>query len=152
MPTTLTSLALLVVLLLPGFVYFAGKERHGTERHISPFRETVTIFTASITSEIAVLIVFAIIRTVRPSVTPDVGALIRGGTAYLQDNYRQFALWGIGLLAASVLLAYVATLPRVRRGMAKLHLAGPYPHSSAASAWWTAFIELAGGRLIEVGC
>jgi uncharacterized protein DUF6338 len=152
MPTTLTSLVLAVVLLLPGFVYFTGKERHGTERHISPFRETVTIFTASITSEIVVLIIFAIIRTVHPSNTPDVGALIRGGIPYLRANYQQFAVWGAGFLAASVLLAYVATIPRVRRGLAKLHLARPYPHSSVASAWWTAFIDLAGGRQIEVGC
>lgn len=50
MPTTLTSLLLFVVLLLPGFVYLTCKERHGTERHISTFRETVTIVTASIMS------------------------------------------------------------------------------------------------------
>ena len=152
MPTTLTSLALLVVLLLPGFVYFTGKERHGTERHISPFRETVTIFTASITSEIVVLTIFAIIRTVRPSITPDVGTLIRGGTTYLRGNYQQFALWGLGLLAASVLLAYVATIPRVRRAMSGLPFVGEYPHSSAVSAWWMLFEHYAAGRQVHVAC
>jgi Family of unknown function (DUF6338) len=112
----------------------------------------VTIVTASITSEIVVLSIFAIIRTVWPSVTPDVGALIRGGPAYLRDNYQQFAIWGIGMLAASVALAYVATIPTVRRGLAKVHLTGPYPHSSAVSAWWTLFEHFADGRQVHVGC
>jgi hypothetical protein len=31
-----------------------GKERNGTERHTSPFRETVAIVAASVTSEIAI--------------------------------------------------------------------------------------------------
>jgi len=151
-PTTLTGLLLFVVLLLPGFVYLTGKERGGTERHVSPFRETVTIVTASITSEIAVLILFAIVRSVWPSVTPDVGALIRGGSAYLGGNYRQFAIWGGGLLAFSTALAYLATIPAIRRGMAKLHLAGPYPHSSAVSAWWMLFERFAAGRRVHVAC
>jgi Family of unknown function (DUF6338) len=152
MPTTLMSLVLFVVLLLPGFVYLTGKERGGTERHVSPFRETVTIVTASITSEIAVLILFAIARSVWPSATPDVGALIRGGSAYLRGNYREFAIWGAGLLACSTVLAYVATIPAVRRGMARLHLAGPYPHSSAVSAWWMLFERFAKGRQVHVAC
>ena len=133
-------------------MYLTGKERSGTERRVSPFRETVTIVTASITSEIAVLIVFAFIRSQWPSATPDVGALIRSGSAYLRENYRQFAIWGIGMLAASVALAYVATIPAVRGGLAKLHLAGAYPHSSAVSAWWVLFKHFDEGRQIHVGC
>jgi hypothetical protein len=152
MPTTLTGLLLFVVLLLPGFVYLTGKERAGAERHVSPFRETVTIVTASITSEITVLILFAILRTIRPSLTPDVGALIRGGSAYLRDHYAQFAVWAISLLALSTVLAYVVTFPAIRRGLAKLHLSGPYPHSSAMSAWWVLFERYANGRPIHVGC
>lgn len=43
MPTTLTGLLLFVVFLLPGFAYLVGKERNGTERQTSPFRETVAV-------------------------------------------------------------------------------------------------------------
>jgi uncharacterized membrane protein len=57
-PTTLTGLLLFVVLLLPGFAYLVGKERHGTERSLSPFRETVAVVAASITSELVVLGLF----------------------------------------------------------------------------------------------
>lgn len=55
MPTTLTGLLLFVVLLLPGFAYLVGKERNGTERRMSPFRETVAIVAASVTCELVVL-------------------------------------------------------------------------------------------------
>ena len=50
MPTTLTGLLLFVALLLPGFAYLVGKERHGTERRLSPFRETVPWLPASLLS------------------------------------------------------------------------------------------------------
>jgi hypothetical protein len=67
MPTTLTGLLIFVVLLLPGFAYLVGKERHGTERHTSPFRETIAVVAASVTSELAVLGVFAATRAAFPS-------------------------------------------------------------------------------------
>ena len=112
MPTTLSSLLIFVVLLLPGFAYLVGKERHGTERHTSPFRETVAIVAASVTSELTVLGLFAAIRTLFPSWTPDVGAVIRhGGGAYAASHYRSLAILGLILLAASTGLAYLATVP-----------------------------------------
>jgi Family of unknown function (DUF6338) len=52
MPTTLTGLLLFVVLLLPGFAYLVGKERAGTERRTSPFRETVAVVAASVATEL----------------------------------------------------------------------------------------------------
>ncbi len=103
MPTTLSSLLIFVVLLLPGFAYLVGKERHGTERHTSPFRETVAIVAASITSELAVLGLFAAVRTVFPSWTPDVGALIRhgGGTYATSGLPRVFRTGELRLIHAA---------------------------------------------------
>jgi len=156
MPTTLTGLLLFVVLLLPGFAYLIGKERHGTERRLSPFRETVAIVAASVTSELVVLVVFAIIRSLWSSLTPDVGALIRNGGVYLRGNhgshghYGTIAAWGVGLLAAASLLAYLATVPKIRRISEKL--LGPYPHDSTVSAWWILFERWKQNRSIEVIC
>lgn len=156
MPTTLTGLLLFVVILLPGFAYLVGKERHGTERRLSPFRETVAIVSASVTSELVVIGVFAAIRTVWPSVTPDVGALLRQGALYFhgyqshRGHYQIIAAWGIGLLALATLIAYAATIPRVRR-LGKW-LTGPYPHESTVSSWWMLFETWKGAREIEVIC
>jgi len=152
MPTTLGSLLIFVVLLLPGFAYLVGKERHGTERHTSPFRETVAVVAASITSESAVLIGFAILRWLRPSWTPDVGALIHGGHAYAATHYRSLAAWGFGMLAVATALAYLATVPRVRGWLRWLPAAGKYPHHSTVSGWWLLLEEWPGERDAQVTC
>ena len=156
MPTTLTGLLLFVVLLLPGFAYLVGKERYGTERRLSPFRETVAIVAASVTSELIVLVIFAGIRTLWPSITPDVGALVRNARLYLggsnghRGQYGIVAAWGVGLLALAVLLAYLATEPRIRRWGERV--TGPYPHSSTVSAWWILFERWRENRDIELAC
>lgn len=156
MPTTLTGLLLFVVMLLPGFAYLVGKERHGTERRLSPFRETVAIVSASVTSELVVIGVFAAIRTLWPSITPDVGALLRQGALYFhgsqshRGHYQIIAAWGIGLLALAASIAYAATIPRVRR--VGEWLTGPYPHESTVSAWWLLFERWKQARKIEVIC
>jgi hypothetical protein len=156
MPTTLTGLLLFIVLLLPGFAYLVGKERNGTERRLSPFRETVAIVAASVTAELAVLTVFAVVRTLWPSATPDIGALIRDSGTYLgggpghHGQYAQVAAWGVGLLALASIFAYLATMPRIRGLIVRL--TGPYPHDSTVSAWWILFDRWAGSRNIQLVC
>jgi Family of unknown function (DUF6338) len=156
MPTTLTGLLLFVVTLLPGFAYVVGKERHGTERRLSTFRETVAIVIASVVSEITVLVIFSVIRTLWPSSTPNVGALLAQPSLYLFGNeshkahYQNVAIWALASLIAATLIAYVATIPRLRRLAERL--AGPYPHESAASSWWILFVQWKRTRQIEVIC
>jgi Family of unknown function (DUF6338) len=156
MPTTLTGLLLFVVMLLPGFAYLVGKERHGTERRLSPFRETVAVVAASITSELAVLVVFAGIRTLWPSITPNIGALVRDGGVYLRGSqahhgrYGLVAAWAVGLLAVAAVCAYVATVPRIRRIFESV--TGPYPHDSTVSAWWILFERWPLNRNVELAC
>jgi hypothetical protein len=157
-PTTLTGLLLFVVLLLPGFAYLVGKERHGTERSLSPFRETVAVVAASISSELVVLGLFAAVRALWPRITPSPGALIVNGGAYAggtpghPGHYKLVAVWGIVLLATATLGAYLATKPKIRRVGEKLKLTGPYPHDSAVSAWWVLFERWPEGRTVEVSC
>jgi Family of unknown function (DUF6338) len=156
MPSTLTGLLLFLVLLLPGFAYAVGKERNGVSAGLTPFRETAAVVAASVTSEIVVLAMFGIIRAIRPSITPDVGALVRDGGRYLrgtQDSsghYAQVAIWASGMLAGAVLLAYLASLPAIRSRAGKA--LGPYPHDSTVSGWWILFEKWEAGRDITVGC
>lgn len=156
MPETLTGLLLFVVLLMPGFAYLVGKERSGTERRLSSFREPAAIIAASVASELVVLVLFACIRTIWPPITPDVGALIRNPGDYLRGtsghpgHYANTAIWAIGLLAVAVALAFSATVPRVRRVTERVM--GPYPHDSTVSAWWILFERWGGKRTIELVC
>jgi hypothetical protein len=152
MPTTLTGLLLFVVLLLPGFAYLVGKERHGTERHTSPFRETVAIVAASVTSEVIVLTGFAILRWRLPARTPDVGALVNHGSTYAADHYLSLAAWGFGMLAIAVLGAYLATMPGIRKHLPLPEAARDYPHESTVSAWWLLFEKWPDKRGIQITC
>jgi hypothetical protein len=123
------------------------------ERRLSPFRETVAIAAASVTSELFVLIAFAVIRALWPSRTPDVGALIRDAGSYLRSShvhYQNVAVWGICLLAAATIVAYLATVPAVRRVTEKL--TGPYPHDSTVSAWWILFERWPKDRDVQIAC
>jgi hypothetical protein len=160
MPTTLSGLFLFVVLLLPGFAYVVGRERHTSGQSFSAFRETAIVVAASVTFELVVLGLFAIIRILAPSVTPDVGALVRNGGSYLQSHYELTAGWAVVLLMASVALAYAASAPAVRRKIRIFATAGKWlprgirnfaggaleegPHESIASGWWKIFDEWAG--------
>lgn len=154
MPTTLAGVLIFVVLLLPGFAYLVGKERHGTERHTSPFRETVAVVAASVTSELIILTVFTFVRWLRPSLMPNVAALIHGGSAYAANHYQSLTTYGLFMLAFAALIAYSATVPKIRRSrlLKIMPIVRSYPHESTVSAWWMMFEELPRGRDVEVGC
>ncbi|WP_220505533.1 DUF6338 family protein [Microbispora sp. H10830] len=152
MPTTLVGVILFVVLMLPGFAYLVGKERVGTERRTSPFRETVAIAAASVTSELAVFGLFAVVRAVRPDLTPNVGQLIQHPETYAPVHYEELIGWGVGLLLAAVALARAATWPRLRNSVVVRRLFGAYPHESTVSAWWILFRQWAPGTKVSVGC
>jgi Family of unknown function (DUF6338) len=156
MPTTLTGLLLFVVLLLPGFAYAIGKERNSAAQRPTPFRETAAVVAASVAFNLVVLVLFAAIRAIWPTVTPNVGALIRDAGGYLRGtpgqpgHYGEVGIWAVGMLALAVLLAYLATLPQVRAVAAKA--LGAYPHDSSASAWWILFEKWQMDRQVHVGC
>ncbi|KPC86244.1 hypothetical protein ADL35_12210 [Streptomyces sp. NRRL WC-3753] len=141
MPSTFTGLVLLVVALLPGLAYTAVRERGRSERRVSVFRETGAMVFASAVSDLTVLGVFAVVRTVWPSATPDTGRLVREGGGYAQAHYAQLALWGVGLLAVACVLAAVAG-----------RWAPGRPHPAVMSAWWVLFEHWHPGKRDHLGC
>ena len=129
MPTTLTGLLLLIVILLPGITYVAMRERQTPERRRSAFRETATVATVSIATNSAALGIFALVRIQWPDATPDVGKIVRDANVYLRDNYALVALWASGILVAGIVIAVIAALiAGLRR-----------PHPSVMSSWWLLF-------------
>jgi Family of unknown function (DUF6338) len=148
MPTSLSSLFFFLMLMLPGFAYRVGRERSGFDRKTTAFRESVSIIAASVASEFVVLILFAVIRIAWPSVTPDVGRLIRGGGDYLRGHYAFIGSWAGALLASATVLAYVSTLPSVRR----IALHHEYSHPTALSGWGILFEFWRKNRRARVGC
>lgn len=111
----------------------------------------------SVTSEIFVLALFGVARWLWPSVTPDVGQLIRSPRGYLvgtgkaPGHYGLVGLWSLAILVAAVIVAYAATKPSVRQVASKLPLIPDYPHDSTVSGWWVLFEKYRTGRQVEVG-
>ncbi len=139
MPTTLTGLLLFVVLLLPGFLYLVGKERVGTERRASPFRETIAVVAASVVAELAVVLATAVVWTRHI----DFERLVREPGEYWRCHPALFAWWAVGLLLGAAALAYAATVPGIRRQLVPKQLRHKdkfaYPHPSSVSGWWMMF-------------
>src|SRR6266545_3414235 len=106
MPTTALALLLFVVLLAPGFVYTLQRELDIPEREVSVFRETTSVALASVATNLVVIGAFAILRTLLPTHTPDVGELVRDTRSYVDREYDQLAIWTLGLLVAAASLAY----------------------------------------------
>ena len=112
---------------------------------------------ASITSELVVLVVFAVIRTAVPSITPNVGAFLREGRVYLTwgalatGSLWQFAIWVLVCWLPLFVLAYLATLPSYQAAF-RVGRRGRYPDDSTVSAWWVLFELWAGIEKIELAC
>jgi hypothetical protein len=138
-PTTLTGVLLVVVLLLPGLTYSMVRERRSGERRVSPFRETGAVIFGSVIAEIAVLALFAIVRISWPDSTPDVGRLIRDRGSYVVAHYALLAGWAVCLLLLASLLAGLAALLFKR-------------HTSTLSAWSILFGHWHKGHEAHVGC
>ncbi|MGW1362927.1 DUF6338 family protein [Streptomyces chartreusis] len=141
MPTTITGLVLLVVLLLPGLTFVIIRDRKGSERRPTAFRETGTVVFCSVLAELAVLVIFAIVRGVKPNLTPDVGRLVREGATYAQVHYAELVWWAGGLLSLACGLAAVVAL-----------ITAGSPHASVMSAWWVMFEKWFPGENPLVGC
>ncbi|SFB48336.1 hypothetical protein SAMN05216266_113128 [Amycolatopsis marina] len=143
MPSTVSGLLLFVALMLPGFAYLVVKERAGTERRTSPFRETAAVVAASVASELVASLASAVlwIRFI------DVKRLISSPGAYWRAEPLILALWGVGLLALATIIAAAAAWPWLRK-----HMPGSYPHSSTVSAWWMIFEEFDPTSVKHVGC
>ncbi|MDO0934531.1 DUF6338 family protein [Streptomyces sp. DG2A-72] len=141
MPTTITGLVLLVILLLPGLTFVIVQERRGSEHRLTPFRETGVVVFGSVIAEMFTLGIFGVARALMPGLTPDVGRIVREGTEYARNHYVEICWWAVGLLLFSCLVAAIAAL-----------LTRNNPHPSAASAWWIMFDSWFPGENPVVGC
>ncbi|MEV0418243.1 DUF6338 family protein [Streptosporangium canum] len=145
MPTTLLSLIFFVALLAPGFAYTAVRDSRFPERTSSAFRESTRVALASIVFDLASLGAFTLLRFTAPSLTPDVGRLIRQGEGYLRTHYASVTTWATVLLALAVGAAVLTAwrLPRRRHPL------------TVESSWWLLFHsypERNGAAEIRVGC
>jgi len=141
-PSTLLGLVIFVVCLAPGLAFVLARQRVAPQLQVSPIRETARLVCASLALDVLVLILFSAVRALWPSITPDVGRMVREPATYLKASYLTVTWWTLGLLALATALAALAGSLRFR------HVT---PHESVSSAWWLMFDEKPGQR-IHLGC
>jgi hypothetical protein len=143
MPTSFTGLVLFVVLLLPGFAFLLTYRRTRPGQRLTALEETGAVVAASIVFDLALLGVFALIRTLLPGITPDVGELVKDASRYLETGYDVTILWSVGLLAGATGAAAWIGQAAGRRVQVK---------PSVMSSWWLLFSHFNPGARVNVGC
>lgn len=155
-PSDLMGVLLFVVLLWPGFVYSAARERWLPERQLTPLREVVSIVAASLSSVVMVGVLAAGFWALWPSAGPDVRRLLFDRQAYLTAHYVSVFCWALGLLAMAIALAALAPVIRSServRGTRWLRRLSEPPDPSTMSAWWIAFSEYDPAEVeMHLGC
>lgn len=142
MPTTLTGLLLLVLLLLPGIAYVAVRERATPEQRRSPFRETAAVVAAGVVADLVALLLVLLTARLWPQATLDIGALIRDTPGYVHAHYTLIVLWAAGFVAVAAGIAAGGAL-LLGRGS---------PHPSTMSSWWTLFDYWHPGTVRHIQC
>jgi Family of unknown function (DUF6338) len=61
----------------------------------------------------AAIALFGVVRWLLPDATPDVGRLVREGSAYAEPHYLTVSLWSASVLASASLLAWWAAIPPI---------------------------------------
>lgn len=134
MPDTLFSLAVLIVLVIPGVVFAVQVDNRRPTRDLSSLRELAIIAGMGVICNSFTLLIFGIIRASFPAITPDVGSIERNGTGYIKLHFVSVGWWFVGLSLVSCGVAYV--LGRFMPGIAGKVTSGKIAFNSA---WWEAF-------------
>jgi hypothetical protein len=155
MPSTLAGLAIFVISLAPGLTYVMTRQRVAPQQTMTAIRETAQLICVSLFLDIAILILFAGVRALWPSGTPDIDRLVREPAVYLRESYSLVWIWSVALLAVAVVTAALIGSGLMRGILSRLPGVGVRPavtpHESGVSAWWLLFQEKP-GRRIHVGC
>ncbi len=141
MPTTVTSLLVTAILLLPGVVYVTIRERRTPQSNRSTFRETAAVLFAGIVFTAAALGTSALFGLIAPSVVPNIDQWFDMGFSYIKNNYWLVTLWAVCVVVVACIFAGGAAA-----------IAFFLQHPSKFSSWWVLFERLAGNSSVHVGC
>jgi hypothetical protein len=138
-PTTVTGILLLLVLLLPGFVFVTFREQHRPTRRLSTFRETSLVLAATTVSyAVPLLLVILLAVLVEPARAELGGALVEPLHYWHLHPFRTIAMGGLIVVTGAAVSAFLGSS---RSAL----LSG----TRGGSAWWEVFepgSKLAAGK------
>lgn len=128
-PTTINGLAVVVIALLPGFVWVSVRDRLGPARSLSAFRETAVVLAVSATAYASVFAALGLAAVMRADIRARVATFLADPTKFRTEHALEF--WGSVAAATAVsVIGTAITGAAVRRRRR---------HDSMASAWWNVF-------------
>lgn len=128
-PTTITGFVIVLLLLLPGFVFVTFRERHQPSRKLSVLRETSTVFAATTVAYVAPALIAVVTSVFWPDLRGTFASLLSSPEKYGAEH--PFRL--LALIAAFVLLASAASYFLGTKMMTK------FVPGAGGSAWWLLF-------------
>lgn len=149
MPTTLSGLLILVVLIVPGLTHYVQRRSRAPQRTLSPLVETAALVTASTVCYSVVLAIFAAIRILIPDHSPDVRRLFLERVKYSAPRLGYLVGWGLAAVGIATLLAYllgarIGPIGKVFRRFT--------PVIADVSAWYHVFESGPDDSYVYLGC
>lgn len=128
-PTTVTGILILLVLLLPGFVFVTFREQHRPTRRLSTFRETSVVLAATTVSYAVPLLLVVCLALLVPPARAELGsALVEPLDYWRLHPFRTLAMGGLVLVVGATVAAFLGSS---RSAL----LSG----TRGGSAWWEVF-------------
>ncbi|MBF4632767.1 hypothetical protein ITJ42_16240 [Clavibacter michiganensis subsp. phaseoli] len=129
-PTTLTGILLLLILLLPGFVFVTLRERHQPTRKLSVFRETSVVLAATTASYLLPALVVTGVVWFNEAFRRDVALALSTPATYVADH---------PLRIAAATAAWVLVGTGIGALLGTKRLAPFLVGTPGGSAWWKLF-------------
>jgi hypothetical protein len=129
-PTTLTGILLLLILLLPGFVFVTLRERHQPTRKLSIFRETSVVLAATTASYFLPALLTGVLVVCWPAFRSEVAAGLSNPANYA--SHHAFRLTGATLI-------WVLSGTGIGAALGTKRLAPFLLGTPGGSAWWKLF-------------
>jgi hypothetical protein len=145
MPSTLGGLAIFIIFLTPGFLNYVQRRRRVPQRALSPLVEVSTFVSISVLTNLLALALFAFVRWITPTHTPNVEQLLSQGATYVDPRVGYVAAWLAAVLVVSCVLAVLI-------GSGILPFPQLTPVIINTSAWYQVFESGPVDTKVFVGC
>jgi Family of unknown function (DUF6338) len=146
MPDTFLGLAILIILFMPGVIFAIQADSRRPAHELSPLRELISIAGVGTICNVVVLLIFGLLRSLFPTITPNIGQMARAGSEYIRLHFVSVSWWAFGLFFGACILAWI--LGRFWPGVAGRFVSGEIFFTSA---WWELFHKYP-DRQVYIGC
>jgi hypothetical protein len=128
-PTTITGIVILLLLILPGFVFVSLRERHQPTRKLSVLRETSVVLAATLTAYLLPLSVIVILALSWPSFRSELASGMSNPSSFEAEHPFHAAMFVAGWIVLGAAMAWLLGSRRLGRLVT----------SQGGSAWWRMF-------------